>query len=789
MQKRHLRSLRRLQRTKGRMAAIALVIAAGVGMWGGGYFAIDTVIYTRDVLVERNRLADYQVFFWPVERDELPDLSDIDGITAAEPRLILTASIEDLPGQEGALAGRAHFPSWNGQGKLTRIEIIDGRYFEGEKDAESVIIDQALRSFHGVQIGDVIKVKIGNATYERTVIGVAVSPEYLVATANPELLLPQKGSLGIVYMPKEKEDDLLGADVVTNLQLALRPGVDLAALEDTLEKRFEAVEVDRFESQSENYGYAFLQKDTEAMRQFMPAIVFVFLLVTVVVAFVILGQLIRSERQQIGTMLALGLTRTQIVASYLGAAVLVGVVGSLLGFLLTVGIGSWFIWTYSTALGLGIVLPYWQELGVLIETFLGCLAMGVGTALLSAAIPTLSLTSLAPIDAVRMPIDMPSRSRPSVLSRWLGTNAIRRFFIRNVTRNPRRFLGTVGCAAGAIAVSLAYRTTTTSIDATFNDYFATDHWNLVVEYVQPQVEQGPPRLPGIEGIVEQEEYAKGTVQVIGEKETKTLQAVGLDLPARLKTFDLDRGRVPENDAREVIIYQKLADDLGVGVGDEITVEGLSEARKYRVVGVALFFPEQIYLPKQEAQALLRQEQKVAGALVAVDPGEAARVAEEARALPTVGNVYLKSEIVGALENQSRDLLAMISVSIILSIVVAWIVLATISIVNVVEREQDYAMLRVLGFTDRDIGRGIILEIFITGAVGVLAAVPLSLVFGHFLNQRLGAAFFYIKTGIDPLSLAVIVGAALLILPFAARPSARRIQGLPLAETVRKKGMG
>ncbi len=780
MSKINLRVTRQLLKTKGRMLAIALIVGCGVAVYVGMGTSVATVLYTRDAIIERDHLSEYQVHFWAIANDEVPDLTAIPGVTNFEPRMIFKGTVA-LPNNE-KLQGAIHFLPLAGQGPMNKIELVDGRYFKGPEDMQSAIIDKALATYHGYKVGDEIKITIGQADHVWKIIGICISPDHLVATANPEFMIPQKGSLGVIYLPKEKQDDLLGVHLVNNLALGLDPRVDRADFDETIRPYFKAIEVERWEPKEESFSFAFLKKDMNALALFVPAIVAVFLLVTVLVTYVIFRQIISDQRQEIGTMMALGYSKWRIIRSFLVSALLIGVVAGVVGLVMSLLITDAFNNDYSKGLGLAIVLHHWEPM-LMLKGF----ALALGTTLASVAVPTLQITRLQPISAVRPVMDVVVRRKPGLLASLFGRTAMGRYSIRNITRNRFRFATTVLSIGASVAVALAYRTSVVSIDRTFEDYFRTDNWDIVAEYVEPQVVPGD-RLGSLKGVKAVEEYAKGNVKVIGPSGSKVLQAVGLEYPSKLKSHDVVQGRLPSGQRGEVIVYRKLADEIGAKLGDTVQVKGIEDTLPLKVVGITTFSPEQVYMQLGDAQQLLKQEHKVTGALVQVS-GDIDQVAADIRGQKSVGNLYEKAQIVSALKVHSKELLAVISIAIFLAILVACLVIASTVIINVLEREPDYATLRVQGFEVKKVQRGILGEVIVTGAIGALLSVPLSFLISEFLNNQMGQAFFYVKTVVEPQSVVIVVLLALAFMPIAAWPGMRRVRRINLAEAVRRKAMG
>jgi putative ABC transport system permease protein len=778
-----LRMLRELRHTKGQMLGVVLIVAAAVAIHSGLHNSVVAVMGTREVMAARNHMADYQVYFWPISRDELPDLQGLPGVKVVEPRLVLngTIALRDSP---NPLQARAILRSVHDRPLLNQIEIVTGRDFDGGRDSESVIIDKALATYHHYRVGDSLVLTIGRATHTWTIVGIAVGPEHLVATANPEFLIPQKGSLGVVYLPQEHQTELLGADLINNVGLTLAPGTDHQRFEEAIKPLFKRVGVERYEWRDENYGYAFLKKDIDSLQLFVPPLVGIFVTICGFVAFAVFGQIIRTQRQEIGTMMALGVAKRRIVESYLSAGLFLGVAAGVLGLAMSFGVYAAFNADYQRGMGLSILLPLWS-FWVMAQGFV----LAVITAVVSTALPLLLLLRLQPIEAVRPVVDNRGRVTPGPLLRLLGRSAMTRFALRNITRDRRRFALTLLSIAGTIGVGLSYRTSSVSVDRTFQDYFDTDRWNVVAEYVEPQIATVRSRLGALFDVEKVEEYAKGNVIVRGPKGEKPVQVVGMQYPSLLKDHDAERGRSLSGADGEVFLYKHLADELGVAVGDSVDIRGSDDSHAMKVVGYAGFSPEQVYTTLADAQRLVKQEGKVAGALVRSRPGHEEAVARTIRAQSYVGNVYLKANIVRALKIHARELLGIITICIALAMMVACLVIATTTMVNILEREGDYAMASVLGFSHRSISLGILGETVSTGALGVLCAVPLSFAISTYLNGQVGRAYFYIETVQDPLSILFICAIALSFLPLAVRPGLKRIRQMNLAEVVRRKALG
>ena len=104
-----------------------------------------------------------------------------------------------------------------------KIEVLSGKLFDGS-DPEGAVIERSLARYHGFALGDRIQVTVGRKTYDSRIDGIVSSPEYLVTTANPEFLVPERGSFGVVFSGIDRVSDVLGFTMVNDLLFRWRSG-------------------------------------------------------------------------------------------------------------------------------------------------------------------------------------------------------------------------------------------------------------------------------------------------------------------------------------------------------------------------------------------------------------------------------------------------------------------------------------------------------------------------------------------------------------------------------------
>lgn len=276
--------------------------------------------------------------------------------------------------------------------------------------------------------------------------------------------------------------------------------------------------------------------------------------------------------------------------------------------------------------------------------------------------------------------------------------------------------------------------------------------------------------------------------------TQAIALQGLELDRYDKIIDL-RGKVVSGTARlspgEAILGNELASDLGVRVGDRLTLQTDTATDGARVSALVDLGVKD--LNKRTVFVSLRSAQNVLGLpggatsidLKVNDIWAAETIAQDLRnQLPYKVESWQESntQLLSALNAQSS------STSLIRAVVLVVVVLgiASVLVVSVVQKQREIGILRAMGATRAQILRLFLIQGAVVGAVGsvvgiVLAAVMIWL-FTSFVRGSDGLPLFDISL---PFSLAVQVASiATVCSVLAAIAPARRAAAMDPAQAIR-----
>jgi putative ABC transport system permease protein len=209
--------------------------------------------------------------------------------------------------------------------------------------------------------------------------------------------------------------------------------------------------------------------------------------------------------------------------------------------------------------------------------------------------------------------------------------------------------------------------------------------------------------------------------------------------SELRTLRDRYGRRVELPPDGVVLTDVLAEILDVRVGESILVEVREGQRPTRSVVVSGLVDEAFGLQGHMRLGALREwngePPLVSMALLAIDPVHQPEVARRLKDTPMVLDVSRRVTLLEQFREQSANIV--LTAAIVISLFAATITVGVVynnARIALAMRARDFASLRVLGFTRREVSMVLLGEL----AVQLLVAVPIGLLFGRWLVFALAA---------------------------------------------------
>ncbi len=226
---------------------------------------------------------------------------------------------------------------------------------------------------------------------------------------------------------------------------------------------------------------------------------------------------------------------------------------------------------------------------------------------------------------------------------------------------------------------------------------------------------------------------------------------------------------------EIVVDDVLSKTTGVTVGDELT----SGDTTWRVVGIAtggnFAFTQAAFVRIEDAAALLDMGDLVTFWLVDMQDGASIdALTADVRGANAGLTVFTSEEFASATRHRILDNVIPILVLIVGLAFVVGIAITSLTIYTAtVERTREFGIMKAVGFNNFDLYRLVLVQSCVTGLVGFLFGVALTLVLSQFID-RVAAQFIVFVRPVDVLAVLV---ATVLMAGLSSIIPARRVGGI------------
>lgn len=755
--------VRDLGRLRGQMIAVTAVVCCAVAIFVAMRSSYGALLNSRSSYFDDFRFADVFAHVKRAPIDVARELRAIPDVECVQPRVVADVTL-DVPGLDEPATGRLVSIPTDGPPELNALFFREGSAPTKDRP-DDVVLSEAFANANGLTCGDAIGAVLNGRWRSLKVCGIALSPEYVYEIRGVASMLPDNRRFGVMWMGDEAlaaAFDLTGA--FNDVTLTISPG----AKEDAVISRIDGVLAQYggigAYGREEQVSFRFLADEIRGQRASGFLAPVIFLVVAAFLLHLVLTRLVGTQREQIAVLKAFGYSNASIGWHYLKLALVAVVAGSAAG----------------TPLGLWLG----RELAELHFEFyrfpellfgLNVTEIAVGVAITSAAAclgaygAVRRAVGTQPAEAMR-PLP-PETFRPLIIER-LGMQQLfapaTRMLFRNIERRPiRSSLSILGIALAVAIVVLGrsmYDAVDFIADVQFRQVVRDD---VTVTFVEPKSSGVLSDLAHLPGVLRVEPFRSTPVRLSREHRWHRGAILGLQHDGELRQIVSLDGETTGVPPEGLLLTTRLAEILGVNIGDDVRIEILEGARPILASRVTAVVDEPMglsaYMDARALASLLGEEGSWSGAFIDVDPEDEAVLYRRLKETPAVGGVSLRSAALESFNSTINENMRISNATIFgFAIVIALAVVYNGARISFSERQHELASLRVLGFTLREVG----LLVFGEQVILTLAAMPVGFAIGWgfsaWIKQAIDSDLMRLPIGTDPAGFAVafiVVGAA------------------------------
>ncbi|MGN6257863.1 MAG: FtsX-like permease family protein [Solirubrobacterales bacterium] len=681
---------------------------------------------------------------------------------------------------------------------------IDGVYAEsgralrgGDEGRPVAVLERSFAAYRDLPPTGTLRLSGGRRL---RYVGLGASPEFfLVTRSGGGEFGGAEANFAAVFTGLRTAQRIGGGRAVNDVVLRLGAGADPQAMRRQLKRALQGAGLSgEVTTLGEEAAHRVLYKDAEGDQEMFDIFGFLILAGAALAAFNLATRIVEAQRREIGIGMALGVPPRELAIRPLLLGAQIALAGTVFGLVLGLLMGEIFRGVLEDLLPLPVMRTPFE-----LSVFLRAALLGLLLPILATAIPVWRGLRQTPVQAIRVGFRSAAGSGIAALGKHLRLpgSSVAQLPLRNVLRAPRRTLLTVLGLGAVLSVLVSF-------------LGLIDSFRATVDRSEAEVVKGNPhRITVGLSRFEPAGEALRTARVPGvaRAEPRLVLPVGFSAPggesfdgsltllsfsSRIWSPTITQGRAPAPGQPGIVISEKAAGDLGVGVGDRVTVH-LPNLRGARFRETAVGLPVTGLHP-DPFRTFAYMDRRVAAAAgfgglanqIALTPRPGVSSERIVRALfgdPAVASVEEATATTRFVRERIDDFVGVLRLIEGFALALALLIAFNSSSIGVDERRRENATMLAFGVPAARAMRLAVAESVICGVLGILAGVAGGyLLVSYVVNSALPDTIpdLGMVTHIAAGSLLVAVAVSLLAVAAAPLLSARRIRRMDIPSTLR-----
>ncbi|WP_407422226.1 ABC transporter permease [Methanobrevibacter sp.] len=731
------------------MAFLGVFVFAGVGGESVGLEVSVNEYY------DATNLADGWIYSANLDDDFVDEVNNLSPTKDSERQLVID-SVGDFSNDPEITL---HFLEKN---NISTFYLIEGEDFN-ISDEDGVWLDKEFADAKDLKVGDNISFTFNGVTIEKQIKGLGYSPEY-VYHASDASVIPDFSKMGFAYLSHEA---FPLSDVPYNVLLVDFDG-NASEYDNLLSDKLDG-KYNSFIEQSEHVSVSQFSEEMDQHKMMGDIFPVVFILIALLILLTTMTRIINHQRTQIGILKAVGFKNSSIMFHYVSYGLWLVLVGSILGLIVgPLTLPQLFYPSMSST----YILPEWKPAWSM--TFI---YVAVAMILMSMVVSYFAVRSISkenPADTIRP--KAPKVSSTGFVEKfgfWKKFGFNIRWNYRDAKRNKFRALmtivGVIGCTALLVSAFGMY-------DG-MNDLKEWEY-NQINHYDSKLVIDDEASLSEINEVADEvhgDKLMESAIEIESDNSKKSASLLVLNDTDLVTPTDYDWNKIDIADD-EVSISQKMADLLGVGVGDTV---------KWHIMGSDKWINTTIDKIHADpvSQGFIMSSDKLEDLDLNYTPTSIVTAEHVDKNYSAIKSTSSMKDMTASWDELTESMWLLIYILIFFASLLAVVVLYNLGLLSFTEIEREIATLKVLGFKTGALRKLLLTQNLWFTAIGFILGIPVGYYILKIMWESSGDSFYILPSiSITNLALTAIITFSLSIL--VNLMFSRKIKSLDMVESLK-----
>ena len=747
--------LRDIRKHKTQFLSIFLMAFLGVFVFAGvGGESVGLEVNSNDYYNDTN-LADGWIYSANLDDKFLDDVNSLKPVTQTERQLVVDSVADFSNDPEITL----HFVENN---TISRFYLVEGKPLD-INEGDGVWLDKSFADAKDLKVGDNITFEFNGFKLEKEIKGIGYSPEY-VYHASKSSVIPDFSKLGFAYMSYKA----FPADVVPYNVLNVKFNGTADNFNELLSEKLDG-KYNSFVERSEHTSVSQFSEEMDQHQMMAGIFPVVFILIAMLILLTTMTRIIAHQRTQIGILKACGFKDKSIMFHYISYGFWLVLVGSILGLIIgPMTLPQLFYPSMSST----YILPSWEPAWSMDFVYVAA-AMVIMSVLVS-YYAVKSIFNENPADTIRPKAPKVSSSgfiEKLGFFKHLSFNA--RWNYRDAKRNKFRALmtviGVIGCTALLVSAFGMYDGMSDLKEWEFNQINHYDSKLVIDEGASiSQVNEVADEVNG-------DKIMESAIEIETDSAKKSGSLLVLNHTDLVTPTDYDWNRIKIADD-EVSISQKMADMLGVGIGDTV---------KWHIMGSDKWIETKIdgIHADPTSQGLIMSSDKLEDLDLNYTPTSIVTAEHIDKNYSAIKSVNSMKDMTSSWDELTEAMWLLIYILIFFASLLAVVVLYNLGLLSFTEIEREIATLKVLGFRTGALRKLLLTQNLWFTTVGFILGIPVGYYILKVMWESSGDSFYILPS----ISLMNLILTALITFSLSILVNlmfSRKIKNLDMVESLK-----
>ena len=731
------------------MAFLGVFVFAGVG---GESVGLEVNV---DKFYDDTNLADgwiYSNFINDLFLDQVYCL----GATDQMERQLVVDSVADFSNDPEITL---HFVENN---TISKFYLIDGAPLD-INDKNGVWLDKSFADAKGLKVGDSITFEFEDYKIKKKIRGTGYSPEY-VYHASQSSVIPDFSKIGFAYMSHKAFPN----DTVPYNVLNIKFDGTAENYDKLLDYHMDGY-YSSFVERSEHTSVSQFSEEIDQHQMMAGIFPVVFILIAMLILLTTMTRIITHQRTQIGILKACGFKDKTIMKHYISYGFWLVLIGSLLGLIIgPMTLPKLFYPSMSST----YILPSWEPAWSIDFVFIA-LAMIIMSILVS-YYAVRSIFNENPADTIRP--KAPKVSSSGMIERLgffkhLSFNS--RWNYRDAKRNKFRALmtiiGDIGCTALLVSAFGMYDGMNVLKEWEFNQINHYDS-KLVIDD-----EASISEVDDVADEVNGDKIMESAIEIESDTCKKSGSLLVLNHTDLVTPTDYDWNRIKIEDD-EVSVSQKMADMLGIGIGDTV---------KWHIMGSDKWIKTKIDKIHSDptSQGFIMSADKLEDLDLNYTPTSVVTEEHVSKNYTAIKTTNSLKDMTSSWDELTEAMWLLIYILIFFASLLAVVVLYNLGLLSFTEIEREIATLKVLGFKTNALRKLLLTQNLWFTTIGYLLGIPVGYYILKVMWESSGDSF-YILPSISLMNLVITAAITFSLSILVNLMFSRKIKKLDMVESLK-----